>query len=293
MGSPSSPASQLQIPTLGGVIAQPGYVLTASDENGYLSWQPPATDIDTTSLSNRINQRAALSGAEFTGRVRLQGVDITKDSVPITTNRQWFAMIDTTTGRLSRQLDIDNEPIVNAMQALGSTVKATTVGVDVSKIAAAAAFSNNVVYYMVIWMPTDTTLTGVQWYQTVAGDYTASGYNGVGLYSYNAGTWTLVASSTNDGNIWKAAANTYASKDFTTPYRAVKGVYAIAINFNRSAVTTAPTIGRGGGITNIAVSAIGTNSAKLYSSSSGNSLPATIAASSQTSVNTPYFLGVY
>ena len=188
---------------------------------------------------------------------------------------------------------MDNEPIVNAMQALGSTIKSTTVGVDVSKIAAAAAINNNTVYYMVTWIPNDTTLTGVSWYQTVQGVYTASGYNGVGLYSYSGGTWTLVASSTDDGNIWKATANTYPTKDFSSTYRATRGVYAIAFTYNRSAVTTAPTIGRGGVLTNAAVSSIGTNSAKLYSSSSGSSLPSTIAASSQSTVNTPYFLALY
>ena len=254
--------------------------------------------VNISSVKNTgINQRTSGFGIGINATNQQTTASIFADSVRIDIPSKGLGKVLTSnelgTATWQTLTDIDNEPIINAMQALGSTYKSTTVGVDVRKIVAAQAFNSGTVYYMVTWIPNDTTLTGVSWYQTVAGNYTASGYNGVGLYSYSAGTWTLVASSTNDNNIWTATANTYATKDFTTPYRASKGVYAIAFTYNRSAVTTAPTIGRGGVLTNAAVSSIGTNSAKLYSSSSGSSLPSTIAASSQSTVNTPYFLALY
>jgi len=88
------------------------------------------------------------------------------------------------------------------------------------------------------------TLTGVTWYQATAGSYTASNYNGVGLYYYTAGstTLTLVASSTDDGNIWKATSGTWNSKAFSATYTATEGMYYVAVMYSSSA-GTAPAIG--------------------------------------------------
>ena len=267
---------------------------------------PSGIGLSTTNATNNNSVSISTSFVQIVSEAASEQSKIvtTKDSVVITTDTLRLSLPSAGNGKVLTSdangtatwqtiTDIDNEPIINAMQALGSTYKSTTVGVDVSKIAAAQAINANTVYYMVTWIPNDTTLTGVSWYQTVQGVYTASGYNGVGLYSYSGGTWTLVASSTDDGEIWKATANTYPTKAFSSTYRATRGVYAIAINYNRSIVTTAPTIARGGVLTNAAVSSIGTNSAKLYSSSSGSSLPSSIAASSQSTVNTPFFLALY
>lgn len=86
------------------------------------------------------------------------------------------------------------------------------------------------------------TATGVKWIQSVAGDYTADNYNGVVLFSISGTTYTKIAESTNDGNIWKATSNTVGSKAFSSPVGLVPGVYYVGVIYNQSAVTTAPQI---------------------------------------------------
>ena len=114
-----------------------------------------------------------------------------------------------------------------------------------SQITGTVALADGAVRYVAVNITKAQTITGVTWWQTVAGDYTADNYNGVGLYSINTSTGeiTLVASSTDDGNIWKGAANAYYSKAFSSPYSASVGKYMIAYLYNSSAQTTAPSVG--------------------------------------------------
>jgi hypothetical protein len=140
------------------------------------------------------------------------------------------------------------------------------------------------------------TLTGIKWIQGTQGDYTSSNYNGVGLYSYSAGTWTLVASSTDDGNIWKAASG-IASKAFSSTYNAAAGVYAMSMLYcSTGAVTTIPTIGN-----YTAASSLGgqtldfTNSASIFGRiASRTSLISSTAASGLTvATNNTFALFAY
>ena len=50
------------------------------------------------------------------------------------------------------------------------------------------------------------------------------------------------ASSTNDGNIWTASANTIGSKAFSSSVVLQRGVYVVCILWCRSAQTTVPQI---------------------------------------------------
>jgi hypothetical protein len=137
-----------------------------------------------------------------------------------------------------------NEPVdysLLAYQALGSAIKAQTVGGNYLGSANAALTSQRC-YFVAVYLPKSSTITGVKWNQITQGNYTADNYNGVGLYSYNAGTLTLVASSTNDGNIWKGSGNTLQSKAFSSTYVASAGIYFVAFLYSSSAQTAAPTI---------------------------------------------------
>jgi len=65
------------------------------------------------------------------------------------------------------------------------------------------------------------------------------------LYSVSGGVITLIASSTNDGNIWQTfASNTWGNKAFTTPLsNQVAGTYFIGALYNVSGTaTTTPSI---------------------------------------------------
>jgi hypothetical protein len=168
------------------------------------------------------------------------------------------------------------------------------MGID--RVTTNAGLTSTELRFTPVYIPYAQTITGVKWWQVTAGVYTASNYNGVGLYSYSGGTLTLVASSTDDGAIWKAASGTLGSKAFSSTYNAAAGLYFIATLHSRSATTTAPTIGCNALFAgNVATTIDFTNSAKLAGYvSSQTSLPATQAASGITaSTNIYYWAALY
>ena len=104
------------------------------------------------------------------------------------------------------------------------------------------AMGDGNVHYSLFYIPEKTTITGVAWFQTTQGNYTADNNNKVGLYSISGATYTKVAESADDGNMWKAAASTIATKNFSSAYSAEPGYYMVAAVYNSSAQTTAPSI---------------------------------------------------
>lgn len=139
-----------------------------------------------------------------------------------------------------------------AYAAMGSVIKALPVGLSlVTGTNSTQTLSDGRTHYVAVYLSTPQTITGIKLYQATAGDYTADNYNGVGLYSVSGGTLTLRASSSDDGNIWKATANTIITKAFATPYAAPAGLYYIAILYNQSAQTTAPIIRGAASNTNV------------------------------------------
>jgi hypothetical protein len=157
--------------------------------------------------------------------------------------------------------------VLSAYGLLGSTYKSASLTVfNPAMITTASALADGSARFCAVVVPISATITGVKWYQGNLASYTADNYNGVGLYSYSGGTMTLVASSTNDGNIWKGGANTWQTKAFTSTYVASAGIYFICALYNTSAETTAPTVGASATMTNAVVSGQDfTNNAKLVS----------------------------
>ena len=182
-----------------------------------------------------------------------------------------------------------------AYQALGSNLIAQNVNGSLGdSTGTSAILIDNRVLYMGVWLPVAQTVTGVKWEQVTQGNYTADNYNGVGLYTYSGGTLTLVASSTDDGDIWKATAATIASKAFSSPYVAAKGLYFVAYLYCNSAQVTGPTQGAIFGSIGSNVTVDFTNSAKLSGFQNGQtSLPATVAMSSITAYFTEPWAGLY
>lgn len=199
--------------------------------------------------------------------------------------------VDPTTKRLLVSADDLPSSGVNLYTALGSSLKGQTFGMEINNVTGNVGnLADGTLNLTAIVIPEASTITGVMWIQNTQGNYTADNYNGVGLYSYSSGTLTLQASSTNDGNIWKATAISLATKAFTTPYVATAGVYFIGALYNNSAQTTAPAFA--GQSSNLFAGAVAsldfTNSAKIRGTvSAQTSLPATQAMSGVTAV-TPY-----
>lgn len=169
------------------------------------------------------------------------------------------------------------------LQALGSTVKAGNYLAGVfGDSASSLILADGRLHLMAAYLSQPAIISEIGWHQITQGDYTADNYNGVGLFTYSGGTTTLVASSTDDGNIWKAAANTYNKKALSTPYSATAGVYFVGLLYNSSAQVTAPAIARRGTIATNLGSLDLTNSAKIYSYLASSTMPATQAMSGTT-----------
>jgi hypothetical protein len=183
---------------------------------------------------------------------------------------------------------------INIYNALGSTIKAEGI-ISSYHINGNLALSSQIARFFAMWLPNALTFTGVKFYQSIQGVYTGNNYNGLGLYSYSAGTLTLVASTPNDSEIWKATANTAASKAFSSAYAAQPGLYFVCFLYSSSAQTTAPNVGAGpAAINNGAITIDFTNSARLsFGQTSQTSLPSSQLIPGNSSVSTPAWFGLY
>jgi hypothetical protein len=182
---------------------------------------------------------------------------------------------------------------------MGSTVKGYNIGCPViTNAVSGQALTSGVTLYTAIYIHTTTTITGVKWFQQTQGNYTANNYNGVGLYSTSGGTLTLVASSSNDGNIWKAATGVFGSKAFVSTYTATAGIYYIGALYSNSAVVTNPAIGFAGsaaaGTANLGVIDYTNNNKTNGTAGSGlTALASSVAASGITIVQHRYAFYLY
>jgi hypothetical protein len=174
---------------------------------------------------------------------------------------------------------LTDDATILAYQALGSTVKAETVGLHLAESNTAFALGTNSPRWTAVYLTKAATLTGVMYYQRVTGSYTANNNNRVGLYSINSSTGaaTLVASSTNNGALWSTAAtNSLLTIPFTSTYVATAGLYFVVALYSRSAETTQPVLASGTGLNSSGLGSLDfTSSLTLHASGGGTTdLPA-------------------
>jgi hypothetical protein len=141
--------------------------------------------------------------------------------------------------------DIQENPQINVFKELGASLISEPVNCrygDVGTSPVAAVDGSLRLQLHKIYRA--ATITGVRFFQATQGVYTADNNNKVAMYSVNTSTMiaTLVGSSTNDGNLFKAAANTAVLTPFTSTYAASPGFYYVGALWNASATTTAPTV---------------------------------------------------
>jgi len=130
------------------------------------------------------------------------------------------------------------------LEILGSSVKAMTLGVGVGETKAQVVMVDNSLKFIPVYVRVPAIITGVKLGIHTQGDYTSDNYNGVGLYKYNTtlDSLELVASSTDDGDIWKASSGTMITKAFSATYNADDGLYYVGCLWNASATTVAPQV---------------------------------------------------
>jgi len=137
-------------------------------------------------------------------------------------------------------LTIPESQVTIALQSLGSQIKGFVVSNSSFAATQSQPLTSQTLIFNAYYLPVGQVITGVKFFQQTQGVYTANNYNGVGLYSYSGGTLTLVASSTNDGNIWKGVALSWQTKAFSSTYNAAAGIYFVAALYSSSAQTTQP-----------------------------------------------------
>ena len=185
---------------------------------------------------------------------------------------------------------------IRAVQDAGGTLQAVCTWCDLIPLNSLAIVDQRIVFSNIYIPEGATDLTGIYWAQTVTGDYTASNNNKVGLYSVDGDSIRLVASSANDGNLWKAADSTFQYKAFSAAYSNPEpGVYYTAFLYCRSAVSTAPQIGsRYNAITGLNARAlIGNNHVSSGYIDTQTDLPAAIALADINQLTSIYWSGVY
>lgn len=192
--------------------------------------------------------------------------------------------------------DIQTDNDILAYLALGSPVLSQTVNQKLEYANTSTNMVDNQIKYEVVYLPKAATLTGIKVYVRVLGAYTGDNNNRIGLYTYSAGTLTLVASSANNASLWTSAANAIQTIPFSGTYSATAGLYVVAFLYNNSAQTTAPALASGVALNNLvmASTAMGfTNSAKLHGTSTGNDLSSSITMSSITASVIPSWVALY
>ena len=253
----------------------------------------PAISIANAKADASTKGAATFKAADFNDDGSgLISIDYTNGQASSASNNGFLSSTDWST--FNGKQDTAND-IISAFGLLGSSFKGINLASANNEINNSNLLTSQTLYFVAIYIPKSCTITGVKWYQATSGSYTANNYNGVGLYSYSSGTLTLLASSTNDGNIWKATSLTYPSKAFSSTYSAAKGIYFIGFLYSSSAQTQAPAIGIA--TNNMSAAAMNydfTNSAMLLGNiTSQTSLPSTQAMSGLSTSNSRWMFQLY
>lgn len=130
---------------------------------------------------------------------------------------------------------------LSELQSLGSDAIALPIGAS-QPMATNKALADGTAYWQSFYLPTADTITGIKFIQRTQGGYTAADSNCVALYSVSGTTYTRVAMSANNGDLWKGSGYSLQTVAFTSAYSATAGNYFVCMVYNQSAETTAPSI---------------------------------------------------
>jgi len=131
--------------------------------------------------------------------------------------------------------------LLRELRAMGSTAISLPVGAY-QTMTTSKALADGTAYWQSFYLPTADTITGIKFIQRTQGAYTAADSNCVALYSVSGATYTRVAMSANNGNLWKGTSYSLQTVAFSSAYIAAAGVYYVCMTYNQSAETTAPSV---------------------------------------------------
>ncbi|MBV5334822.1 MAG: hypothetical protein JZU49_03345 [Sulfuricurvum sp.] len=128
----------------------------------------------------------------------------------------------------------------------------------------------------VVYKP--TTINKFCWVLQTQGAFTGDNENKLAIYSVSGTTYTKVAETASDENIWKTAATALGSKSLAAPVTLQPGAYFIAGLWNAASTTTAPALYQLGSISVSSQRLFGTTGHRLCSTlAAQTTMPATVA----------------
>lgn len=129
-------------------------------------------------------------------------------------------------------------------QALGSAIKAHTVGGSYTDTPSSASvtLTDGRFMFAPVWLSKRSTITGVAFLPATVGNFVGDAENAVGLYSYAAGTITLISKTANNEAFWKNSTGTFVQVPLAAPQTLAAGLYFVGTLYNNSAQTAAPTV---------------------------------------------------
>jgi hypothetical protein len=202
------------------------------------------TNVLTIDSSGVVHTSSFINGSGTPNEITYFSASGTVASLPVATypSLTELSYVKGATSSIQTQLNtkISNNINILGYQALGSTIKGATLDLSLNRtLTTVSHATTGRMQITPIYIPVATTITGVKFVSATQGSFTASNYNGIGLYSYNTATGaaTLLTATANDDTIWKQTANTVVSKAFTGATSVAAGLYFIGSVVNSSAGT--------------------------------------------------------
>lgn len=126
------------------------------------------------------------------------------------------------------------------IRALGGSVLTSTEDIfGAQDMTSLNTMVDDRLYFMSLYLPVASTITGMYFFCGTAGSYTSGGFNGGALYSFDgAGNLTRQAISSDSTSYFTATG--IRTVPFTSTYSAPAGIYYLAFKFDGASITTAP-----------------------------------------------------
>ena len=174
----------------------------------------------------------------------------------------------------------------NSLSGADSAIIAQSFGISTANCSSFAGFLDSTGFLVMVHVLKPVTVTGVMFVQTQQGSYAADNYNGIGLYSFSSPNLTLIASSTNDGTLWKQGAPSLKKQPFSSTVALQAGVFWICALYNSSAQTIQPQIAGAPAVSAGILRSLDLVGASTYAfTSSIAALPSTINLSTMATCN--------
>lgn len=139
-----------------------------------------------------------------------------------------------------------DDVVTEAYIEMSNDIKSVSLSVNgYQEIVTDSELTSGVLYFTAMYLTQNTTLTGIKWFQTTEGNYTAKDFNGIAIYEISGSTLIKTIDSNNDGDTWKKQSETWQKRAFKNPVTLNKGFYYIGFIYAASSETTKPRIGSG------------------------------------------------